>query len=265
MNTLSLASDPIDRAVEITRVAEHVWHALEDDQVVGRGDTSRRSDGRLFVSIDAWHGAVFHRLAAAMLADLPTPLHTVVDEADEALTADWLTAGFSIAGRERGYVVPTDPRITGLGSHMPPRDVTIVPAGQADLGELRLLDQSIRAEVAASVGWHTMPAEVLPRPDGILAEDLPKYVVATQDTEYVGLLRLVTWTRQPRIGLLAVRADHRRRGIGRALLAHSLSTLHDVGTDAAWAEVTESNKGAITLFESIHARHSGSTLELVRR
>ncbi len=53
-------------AVLISRVAPGQWHALEDDLVVGRGEASRRPDGRMFVSIDAWHGAAFDRLAEAI-------------------------------------------------------------------------------------------------------------------------------------------------------------------------------------------------------
>src|SRR4051812_3085679 len=61
------------------RVAPSQWHALEDDLVVGRGEASRRPDGRIFVSIDAWHDAAFDRLAGDMQAALPRPMHTVVD------------------------------------------------------------------------------------------------------------------------------------------------------------------------------------------
>ncbi|MFD0632758.1 GNAT family N-acetyltransferase [Catenulispora yoronensis] len=184
-----------------------------------------------------------------MLAELPRPLFTVVDEGDDDLTAAWLVAGFSIGRRERGYVLPTDPRVSGLASVGPPSGVRIVPAGAADTDALRALDSVIRAEIAATVGWQTMPVEVLHRPHGILAEDLPKFVVAAQGTEYVGLVRLVTATRQPRIGLLAVRADHRRRGIARALLAHVLGDLHVRGTAAAWAEINEANTAAAALVE----------------
>ncbi|MGW4563021.1 GNAT family N-acetyltransferase, partial [Streptomyces sp. NPDC004561] len=80
----------------------------------------------------------------------------------------------------------------------------------------------------------------------------------------VGLVRVAPLTRQPRIGLLAVRADRQRRGIARALLAHALGSLHRSGTASAWAEVNESNAAATALFESIGARRTASTLELVR-
>ncbi|NUR26557.1 MAG: GNAT family N-acetyltransferase [Catenulispora sp.] len=254
--------DSADPVLTVTRVAEHLWHALEDDQVVGRAHTTRRSDGRLFVSIDTWHEAVFHHLAGAVLKELPRPLFTVLDEADADLTAAWLMAGFSIARRELGYVVPTDPRVTGLGGVRVPADVTIIPAGAADEGALRALYRALRAEIDATVGWRTMPAEVLPRPEGPTAADLPQFVVAAQGSEYVGLLRLATATRQPRIGLLAVRAAHQRRGIGRALLAHSLDVLHRGGVWSAWAEVNEGNAAASALFERAGAHATTRNLEL---
>jgi ribosomal protein S18 acetylase RimI-like enzyme len=248
-------------AVLITRVAPGQWHALEDDLVVGRGEASRRPDGRMFVSIDAWQGAAFDRLAEAMLAALPRPLHTVVDEADLDLTVQWQRAGFRTPRREWGYAVPTDPRATGLESALPPPGVTIKAFGSAEEAPLRALDRTIRDEVSAGPGWQDMPAEVLVLP----VLDPSKYAVAAQCGQYVGLLRVATVTRLPRIGLIAVRADRQRRGIARALLAHALGALHHVGKETASTEVTESNVAASALFESIGARRTGSNLELVLR
>ncbi|TCO45291.1 GNAT family N-acetyltransferase [Actinocrispum wychmicini] len=254
-----------DTGVVITRVAERHWHALEDDLVVGRGETWRRPDGRVFLSVDAWHGAVFDQLADAILADLPKPLYTVVDEADLDLTSHWQRAGFTTRRREWEYVVPTDPQVTGLGSALPPPGVTIVPLGEAREDRLRELDRLIRDEVEASVGWQEMPAEVLPRPDGPTAVDLPKYAVAARSDQYVGLVRVAPVTRQPRIGLIAVRADQHRRGVARALLAHVLGTLHHAGVETASADVNESNKAATALVNGVGAWRAGSNLELVLR
>ena len=249
----------------VTQVAERQWHAVEDDLVVGRGDASPRPDGRIFLSIDAWRDVVFDQLADTMLASLPTPLHTVVDEADAELTSNWERVGFKTRRREWEYVVPTDPRATGLATVQPPPDVTIVPAGQADEGLLRELDRAIRDEVEAGVGWQEMPAEVLSRPNGPTSLDLPKFAVAARSDRYVGLVRMGPLLRQPRIGLIAVRADLHRRGIARALLAHVLGSLYRSGTETAWAEVNESNGAATALFEGVGARRAGSNLELVRR
>ncbi|WP_329438784.1 GNAT family N-acetyltransferase [Streptomyces canus] len=263
MNTTPFTSGLSENAVMITRVADRQWHALDDDLVVGRGHAHHRPDGRLFVSIDAWHDAIFDRLAEAMLAELPTPLYTLVDEADVELTAGWRRAGFTVRRREWEYVVPTDPRVTGLEAVMPPAGVTIVPAGQADEVLLRAVDRAIRGEVEATVGWQSMPAEVIPRPEGDTIVDPSKYAVAAAPDRYLGLIRVVT-VKQPRIGLLAVRSDVQRHGIGRALLAHTLGTLHRSGFAAAWAEVQESNRAATALFDGIGAQPMSSNLELVR-
>ncbi|MDP4502323.1 GNAT family N-acetyltransferase [Nonomuraea turcica] len=254
-----------EHAVVIKRVAERQWHAVEDDRVVGRGDASRRPDGRIFLSIDAWHDAVFDQLAEALLADLPRPLYTVVDEADLDVTCNWERAGFATRRREWEYVVPTDPRVTGLGSVLPPSGVTIVAVGEAEEGPLRRLDRAIRDEVEATVGWQEMPAEVLPRLDGATLRDPSKYAVAAQSDEYVGLLRVAPVLRQPRIGLIAVRSGQHRRGIARALLAHVLGSLHRSGIETASAEANESNGAAMALFEGVGARRASSNLELVLR
>ena len=63
MNTKPFTSGLSENAVVITRVADRQWHALDDDLVVGCGYAEHRPDGRLFVSIDAWHDATFDRLA----------------------------------------------------------------------------------------------------------------------------------------------------------------------------------------------------------
>lgn len=252
-------------SVVITQVAQRQWDAVEDGRVIGRGEATSRPDNRIFVSIDSWRDTVFHQIADTMLADLPTPLCTIVDGFDQELAANWTRAGFVTGRREWEYVVPTDPGVTGLDAALAPSDVTVVPVGGADEGPLRELDRAIRAEVEATVGWHTMPAEVLPRPNGVTVVYPTRYAVAVRDEEYVGLIRVAPVTRQPRIGLIAVLAGQRRRGIARALLANVLGSLHGNGIASASAEVHEDNAAAIALFEGIGARRAGSNLELVRR
>lgn len=251
-------------AVQVVRVAPGVhWHALADDEVVGRGHASTRPDGRVYLSIDCWHDAVFDRLAAAMLADLPTPLHVLVDQDDHALLASWECAGFTLHRREYEYVLPTDPEVTGLHGAPAPR-LTVLPVGQAEEGPLRELDRLVRAEVAAGPGWQSMPAQLYAAPDGSGVLDPSRYAVAVRDGQYVGLARIAPLPRQPRLGLVAVRADHRRCGIARALLAEVLGSLHRDGIAAVSAEVVESNAPARALVEGIGARHTGTILELLR-
>jgi ribosomal protein S18 acetylase RimI-like enzyme len=260
MNSLPNSAGLGAHAVTISRVAENQWHAVENDLVVGRGYASRRLDGRTFVSIDTWRGAVFDRLAAAMLADQTGPQYTVVDETDRDLTASWVRAGFATWRHESEIVVPT-----GLTTAAAPAGVVIATADEVAEAPLRELDRAIRAEVESTVGWQTMPAEVLPWQGGTRPIDPSKYTVAVRDGRYVGLVRVATMTRRPRIGLVAVLAAEQRQGIARALLNQVLGGLHRCGFDAATAEIDETNTAAMALFEGLGARRTGSSLELIRR
>ncbi|MDG6107751.1 GNAT family N-acetyltransferase [Dactylosporangium aurantiacum] len=240
----------------ITRVAERQWHALDDDLVVGRGDASPRPDGRLFLSVDAWHDDVFARLAGAMLAALPRPLYTVVDEADLDLRTRWVQAGLTTRRREWEYVMASD----GGDGLLPPPGLTVLPTGTAELAPLRDLDRTVRAEIEATIGWDRMPAAVLSRP-----LDPTWYTVAAEPGGYVGLARLGLLPRHTRVGLIAVRSDRRRRGVARALLGHVLAATRARGVATVCADVHEANTAAVALFESAGARRTGSNLELVIR
>ena len=261
MNSLPSSAGLGAHDVTISRVADNQWHAVENDLVVGRGHASRRLDGRTFVSIDTWRGAVFDRLAAAMLADQSTPLYTVVDETDHELATSWERTGFAIWRREREFVVPVD-AVTPVDA---PAEVVVVAGDEVAEGPLRELDHAIRSEVEATVGWQTMPAEVLPWQGGTRPMDPSKYTVAVRDGRYVGLVRVATRTRRPRIGLVAVLAAEQRQGIARALMSQVLQGLHRAGFEAATAEVDETNTAAMTLFESLGARRTGGSLELISR
>jgi ribosomal protein S18 acetylase RimI-like enzyme len=258
MNALPFSPDPRGHAVTISRVADNQWHAIENDLAVGRGHASRRLDGRTFLSIDTWRAAVFDQLAAAMLADQPAPRYTVVDETDRDLTASWVRAGFATWRRESEFVVPTGPTTAAA-----PAGVVIATADEVAEAPLRELDRAIRAEVESTVGWQTMPAEVLPWQGGTRPIDPSKYTVAVRDDRYLGLVRVATMTRRPRIGLVAVLAGEQRHGIARALLSQVLGEMHRSGIDAATAEVDETNEAAMALFGGLGGRRTGSSLELV--
>lgn len=249
----------------VTRISQTRWRAVHLGVPIGSGEVSPRPDGRPFVSIDTWRDDAFDPLADAMLTALPRPLYTVVDEGDTDLVTRWSRSGFTVRRRERECLVPTDPHVTGLAAVVAPPDTTILPAGHAAEGPLRAADRAIRDEVEASIGWREMPAEVRPRCGDDTVVDPSMYAVAERSGRYVGLIRVVQVTRLPRIGLIAVRADQQRRGIGRALLAHALEALHRRGIAHAAVEVNESNAAAVALFDGIETRCVNSNLELVLR
>jgi ribosomal protein S18 acetylase RimI-like enzyme len=218
--TMHPIPDPVTPV--ITRVAADQWHAVEDDVVVGRGDASRRPDGRLLISIDTWHDAVFDRLAAAMLTELPAPLYTMVDADDSDTTSNWRRAGFAAHRRDRQYLlVPSEAQTTAR----PPAGVTLTGG-----------EGVFRAEVEG--------AEV-----GVI--------------RVIPLMRKDGTPRIARVVSIEVRADQRRRGIGRVLLVHALGALHDSGFGIASADVDETDTAAILLLEGVGARRASSSLELM--
>jgi RimJ/RimL family protein N-acetyltransferase len=250
--------------VVISRVAQGVhWHALDDDVVVGRGHALRRPDGRVFISVDSWRDDAFEVLAVSMMGDLGSPVYTVVDDDDREVTERWRSLGFVDHRSEVELLVPTAAEVTGLtGSHLP-SGACILPAGSADRDRLRHLDRVLRQEIDATIGWQHMPAEVARPADEQARFDPSRYVVAVQDGEYVGLARIAPLPRRPRLGLVAVRAAYRGRGLARAMLAEAFRPLHESGIMGVCADVDRLNERAMALFAALGAQFAGGALELV--
>ena len=89
------------RVVVIERVVPNrLWHALEDDRVVGRAHLRRRPDDRAFVAADAWQEPVTRALLDAVAADVPGDLHTIAGEEEADELALLTAAGYAeCAGR----------------------------------------------------------------------------------------------------------------------------------------------------------------------
>jgi GNAT superfamily N-acetyltransferase len=250
--------------VVISRVASGVhWHALDDDVVVGRGHALRRPDGRVFVSVDSWRDDAFEVLAESMMGDLGSPVYTVVDDDDREVIERWRSLGFVDHRREVELLVPTATEATGLTGMKPDPGACILPAGSADRDRLQHLDRVLRHEIDATIGWQHMPAEVARPSDEQGRFDPSRYVVAVQDGEYVGLVRIAPLPRLPRLGLIAVRAAYRGRGLARAMLAEAFRPLHESGITGVCADVDRVNERAMALFAGLGAQFAGGALELV--
>ena len=83
-----------------------LWHALDDDEVVGRAYLRRRPDARAYLAADAWLEDVAAELLAAAIADVPGDLHATADENDAAQLALLGRAGFTELRREDEYLLP---------------------------------------------------------------------------------------------------------------------------------------------------------------
>lgn len=238
------------------------WHALEDDQVVGRAHLRRRPDDRAFVAADAWREPVTRALLDAVAADVPGELYTLAgeDEADQlALLA---AAGYQVTRREDEFVMPVGPALAVTVGPVP-AGVTIVPADEKESDRLARLDEQLRQDVPGSDGWVNDPAEF--RAYTFDEHFDPRlYLVAVVGGEYAGLVRVWRGNRVPRLGLLAVLRWHRRRGLARALLHAALTPLAERGIELVSAEADVTNTPAQALLASLGARRTGGSVELRR-
>jgi ribosomal protein S18 acetylase RimI-like enzyme len=250
----------------IVRVTPGVhWHALADDVVVGRGHALHRADGRAFISIDTWADDVFVALAEAITQDLAFPVYTVVAEDDREHLGRWSMLGFRDNRREDEYAIPTAPEFTGLKDAVLPVGFSLVGADRVDEDRLRQLDQTLRQDVPGYTGWVNQPEEFHQLTFENRWFDPATYLIAVYQSEYVGLVRILGLPRQPRLGLVGVLPEYRRRGLARALLAAALRPLHERGVSTVSAEADESNLASRALLRGIGAVRTGGAIELVRR
>lgn len=264
MNFLPVTA--LESAATITRPETTSWTAHIDGQLVGSGDATPRSDGRLFISIDAWHRPVFDQLAHAMLADLPGELATLVDDFDQDLLDAWQSAGLSARRRLRQFALSTEPR-AGLAQARP-AGVELLPLGGADPELLWRLERELRAD--AGEAWTQIPFDLLRGSAGDTPPSPGEYAVALAGGEYIGLAQARPVMRSGRrtgrawLGLVAVKREWRHRGVATALLQSALAELHAQGVHTASAEVTEPDDAAVGLLDRLGAQQLSSTVELVR-
>ncbi|MEP7177837.1 MAG: GNAT family N-acetyltransferase [Pseudonocardiales bacterium] len=258
-------SEPGEYVTRVSRSA--VWNLVRGADTIASAHAMCRPDGRWFVSIDAWDDAAWAPLAAVMIKDLDCDLHTVVDESDGATLASWRRFGFQTARREIDYVIPVDPGVSGLVDSRLPDGMVMLAADAVDETELRLLDDTLRADGPGSDGWLNDPQEFRERSFDERYFDPATYLVALDDAgpAFAGLVRIAVLPRRPRLGLIGVSSGYRRRGLARALLAAAFAALHDRGFTQVSAEVDATNTASVRLLEQIGAERVGASVVLVRQ
>jgi RimJ/RimL family protein N-acetyltransferase len=237
-----------------------MWHALEDDEVVGRTEVLRRPDGRTFVAVDAWHADVGAELLETVVRAVPEDLYSTAGEDDAVQLALLGLAGFAEVRREDEYVVPV------VAGHSAAPGCTLVSARDVDVARLARLDDELRQDVPGAGGWHNDPAEFAARTFDPRLFDPRTYLVAVDDRtgELAGLVRIWRASRVPRLGLVGVRRPYRRRGLATALLHAAFRPLADRGFTQVTAEADVTNVPSRTLLARFGARRTGGTVELRR-
>jgi GNAT superfamily N-acetyltransferase len=251
--------------VVVRVVPTRMWHALVDDEVAGKAHVVSRPDRRHFVAVDAWRDDVFDALLEAVVHDLSRELATLVGETDDEELARWTRHGFREWRREDEYEIR--PQAGGIPAAPVPPGYRLVGAGDVDLDALRRLDDEVRQDVPGMQGWvndaDTFGEQTLYSPLFRAARSL----VAVDEVTgaCAGLLYVRAAPRWAKVGLLGVGREHRRRGLGLALLAQALRRLADDGIGIALAEADSTHEPARALLSAVGARRTGGTVELVRK
>jgi ribosomal protein S18 acetylase RimI-like enzyme len=240
-----------------------VWRALDVDHVVGSVTAFLRPDDRWFVNVDrASRSDSYGPLLAAVTQNTASDLYATVDETDTDALGIFTRLGFTVSRRESNYVIPTDPQVTGLYL-TEPDGIVIISAVDACEDEMRLLDDALRQDVPGTAGWRWDPGDF--HEETFDSQFNPAtYLIAVDAAsgDYVGLVRVWNSPGRPRLGLIAVLAPYRRRGLASALLARAFGVLHERGSTEVTAEVDDTNAASRSLMLRLGAIREGGTIEI---
>ncbi|MEP7022737.1 MAG: GNAT family N-acetyltransferase [Actinomycetota bacterium] len=243
------------------------WFAYDGDMEVGELSALVRPDKKCFAFLRPGQSSADEQLLATAIEQTGHDLHTSLDEFNY-LEIEWHTKlGFEITGQESHYKIPVSAAAASLRGAVVPAGLRLISAADADEGRLRLLDDALRQDVPGTDGWQWDAA-------GFHAEtydsgffDPALYLVAVDQAsgQYAGLVRVWHHPRMSRLGLVAVLAPYRRRGLARAMLGQVLGVLQDRGAAEVVAEIADTNTASLTLLTSLGARRTGGSVWLIRK
>jgi len=132
-----------------------------------------------------------------------------------------------------------------------------------DHASIMLLEAEIQAQHAQGAPMIFPPTGVIPREDylALLARPNERVIIAIEDGEAVGYLnyelidRPASYYKYPQkllhVHVLTVKAPHRSRGIGEALLKYVEERGREYGASRVTLEVYSFNTGAIRFYERV--------------
>jgi GNAT superfamily N-acetyltransferase len=232
------------------------WLAWDGDRVIGVVHPWTGPDGRLRLFFGGCRPDALAPLAGAFSGEC----FTTVDRADQESRAALAAGGFAEHRREDDFEIP----VTRFDAPIPD-GFRIVTADRTTLEGLAGLDARLRQEVPGADGWTVdltwFREETFDSP----FFDPLTYRVALAGEAYAGLARIWIGPRPaPRLGLIAVLAQHRRRGLARALIAEAFAPLADRGVPLVTAEADATNQASQALLAGLGGHVVGGTVELRR-
>jgi RimJ/RimL family protein N-acetyltransferase len=224
-----------------------------------------RPDGRLLVRTEGEWTSETAAGAVAVARKVGAPALAHVGEEDAAERAALVAAGFAESRREAVITFSVEHALGALGDVALPAGIEVRSAADVDEDRLRLLDNELRQDVPGTSEWRSTPEQFRDQSFDDPEFDPRTYLVAVDAAsgEYVGIVRI--WMRRPlpRLGFLGVRREHRRRGVGIALLAGALQAVHAAGATEVTTEHDLTNEASTAIAERLGGRRTGVTVELV--
>jgi ribosomal protein S18 acetylase RimI-like enzyme len=249
------------------------WRAHDGGVLVGVLKAWLQPGRRWFAWFEACRDDCYEPLLAMAVGDLRSDLHASVDEADDEALAVYSRLGFEVVRREGNIVIPVGGRPAaptgraGRAGFPLPDGISLISAKDADEDRLRLLDGALREDVPGSEGWRWDPADFRAETYESDEFDPATYLVAVDQAsgEYAGLVRIWMRPTAPKLGLIALLAPYRRRGLAKSMLATALDVVGERGLTEVVADVDEANAASAGLLASFGGRRDGGTVELLRR
>lgn len=240
------------------------WAAVRGGCDLGQALVRRRPDRRAFVAIDA-PVAAFGPLLDAIARDVEGPLYVAVDVADAEELAALASLGFVPVRHESDYVMDVETALAGLGDATLPSGYSLENVEDVDEDELRQLDDLLRQDVPGTDGWEWDKAGFREETYDAAQFDPQLYWLAVEGAsgERVGLVRVWNRPDAARLGLIAVVARHRRRGISRGLLGQVFRILAARGVGEVVMAIDDTNHGSRGLLGGRGARQMGGSVELI--
>jgi GNAT superfamily N-acetyltransferase len=241
------------------------WIAQQGSREVGTASAWVRPDGKVSLSVRTDLPEARKALSTRVLAVMNQDCFVQVSAADPNVIGEWSALGFSEARREEVFVIAVAAAATALADTPRPPGVQVLRLAEVDDDRARLLDDELRNDVPGTAGWR-WPVEMWRDELSSPAYDPELYVIAVDegDGRYVGLMRAWNNPERPRLGMVGVVRDWRRRGLGAALLARVIGVLHDRGVEEVSTEVDVTNDASLALVRRMGGRVVGAYLELVR-
>jgi len=242
------------------------WRATDGDLVAGEVCARLRPDNRWFLYFDTWRADAWPPLADAVARDLGHDLYVTLEDAEyEALDA-CAEAGFIVHRRESYYRIPADPAVTGLAGAVLPAGLGVLSAADADITRLRQLDDALRQDVPGCQGWQWDAGQFRAETFNSFFDPATCLVAVDRASgQYAGMVRIWRTRAGARLGLIAVLAPYRRRGVARALLGQAFAVLAGRGVTSVTGEVDDTNVASVSLLTALGARRYGGSVELIRR